>query len=775
MQPTTPARSANPLRTTGSRLLLIAALILACSALLQPTVMARATTGATLPSADPGQPGLLIALSSQCTTICYVDATSGSDANDGSSQATAVKTIQEAVNRVLPTGTVAVAAGTYSEQIDIDKPLTLAGAGEGSTTIQAPTTLASKFTVSGMNNRPVIYAHDAAEIIIQDLTVDGAGVGNANYRFMGIAFYNAGGAVSATTIAHIRNTPLDGTQHGVGLYALNDVSQARSITISDNTIFDYQKNGMSVIGAGLSATITGNTVTGAGPLGLGLPAQNGIQVSGGAVAPLISGNSVSGHFYTGPNWSAAGLLLYAPGSGAHAIRDNTLVGNQVGISANDATEVELIGNEIRDALVEGTESYGVFIYTLGAVSTAGSVSGNTISGQTYGLMVYDYYPATGGAPAVDAAFNRIVGNTVAGLSANVPTAAENNWWGCNAGPGAAGCDALESDPAGVVDADPWLVLSLEADPPALATGGAASLTASLTGNSDGQDTSDLGAVPDITPATFSATLGDVAPASATTTGGAATTTFTAGSSVGDATLTATVDNQSVSASVAVAHPASALAVAPAALSFSAWEGGTSPAASELTISNTAAGGPLAWSVSAPSYGQGATGWLSCAPGSGATLAPGASATVTCSATTGSLAAGSYSASFAVSSDTPGVTGSPQTVNVTLQVKPAPRISFSAAALTLTTGTGGQLSVRLDAAQAGDTLIVLVSSAPGVAGVPARITIPAGQLAASVPVQSLAVGGPATITAALPAALGGGEATASVTITPATIYMPLIVR
>ncbi len=61
---------------------------------------------------------------------------------------------------------------------------------------------------------------------IQDLIVDGAGKGNANYRFQGIGYHNAGGKVSGVEIKDVRDTPFSGSQHGVALYAYNEDARA---------------------------------------------------------------------------------------------------------------------------------------------------------------------------------------------------------------------------------------------------------------------------------------------------------------------------------------------------------------------------------------------------------------------------------------------------------------------------------------------------------------------------------------------------------------------
>jgi parallel beta helix pectate lyase-like protein len=138
-------------------------------------------------------------------------------------------------------------------------------------------------------------------------SVDGATVENSNYYGV-LVSDGASANVTNSTIAHIHDQPaLDGSQHGVGIaYRVNPATQlGGSGTASDDTVLDYQKDGILANGGGASATITGNTVTGIGPTSV--IAQNGIQVSRSATAS-VTGNSVSGNIYTqNPACAPAGV------------------------------------------------------------------------------------------------------------------------------------------------------------------------------------------------------------------------------------------------------------------------------------------------------------------------------------------------------------------------------------------------------------------------------------------------------------------------------------
>ena len=112
-------------------------------------------------------------------------------------------TVQEAVDAAAPGDTVDVAAGSYEEQVVIAKDLLLRGAGAGSTVLLSPVSLTAFFNSGSDDNYPVLYIHDATEQVA-GRTIDGAGRGNGNSRFMGVAFWNAGGSVAAAAITGVR-------------------------------------------------------------------------------------------------------------------------------------------------------------------------------------------------------------------------------------------------------------------------------------------------------------------------------------------------------------------------------------------------------------------------------------------------------------------------------------------------------------------------------------------------------------------------------------------
>lgn len=268
--------------------------------------------------------------------------------------------IQGGVDAASSGWTVNVAAGTYEEQVEINKSLNLLGQSMASTIIKSPVTLTKSFS-TGPNNFPIVYVHDAPGVMISNFTVDGFGRGNANYRFIGIAYRNAGGTVSECTIKDVRNSPIDGAQHGVGLYANANDGNARSFNANNNTIFGFQKNGTVFTGANLTVSANGNTITGAGAINF--IAQNGIQIYGAAGS--ASGNHVTGFSYTPASWTSTGMLIYNT-LGSVSVTGNTVSECQTGIYFINAQ-----GTIFQDTVTNTLAGMGTTPYWWGIVADPG--------------------------------------------------------------------------------------------------------------------------------------------------------------------------------------------------------------------------------------------------------------------------------------------------------------------------------------------------------------------------------------------------------------------
>jgi hypothetical protein len=484
------------------------------------------------PTASPSANGsveshaeALASLVTVAPDVVYVDDNWSTGVNpgddpDGSGPAVAYgydafATISEGVDSVSPGGTVHVADGTYVEQVVISRDVTLLGSGSN-TIVQAPNTVPVCFTTSA-DQHPIVCIKDGATATIDGFTIDGAGKGNANYRFVGIGFHNAGGTIQNTTIKDIRDTPFSGSQHGVAIYAYNEDGINRTINVWDNVLTGFQKNGMALNASNttpLDVDVQRNQVTGYGATTI--TAQNGIQVWADQGTGVVANNTITGIAYDNTNsatkWVASSILNFYADlqitkntvsqghvgvyniDGASQINDNDLTIEKVGVSAygiiatdpldavpsplgeeDSLAEVQLHSlnklqattlnitasdNEVQFSGADKTATYGIEADAgYGANNLAFTANGNEVSGFEVGIEIYQCSGGSCGSgvfTAVTANRNRLTGNTF-GIRSNVPspiTNGENNWWGSPCGPSGEGPGNGDAVST-YVDFSPW--------------------------------------------------------------------------------------------------------------------------------------------------------------------------------------------------------------------------------------------------------------------------------------------------------------------------------
>jgi hypothetical protein len=215
--------------------------------------------------------------------------------NDTSCASPGFATISAALAAVTTPGTVIkVCAGTYDEQLAITESVVLKSV--GSVTVVGPASPASDLTACDADggsqpNQDVVDICGPVTVRISGFTIEGGWPALVCYdSIYGVAVL--GGAtltMSRSKVENIGGDPAqDGCQGGVGIQAglalTGTTADPGKATLTNDVVESYQKNGITVDGAGSHATITGTTVTGAGPTTA--IAQNGIQVSDRATASI---------------------------------------------------------------------------------------------------------------------------------------------------------------------------------------------------------------------------------------------------------------------------------------------------------------------------------------------------------------------------------------------------------------------------------------------------------------------------------------------------------
>jgi len=426
-------------------------------------------------------------------------------------------TIQEAIDAASPGEIIEVAAGTYQERITIHAHLVglqLRGAQYG---VDARDRTGADESIIG-GDWAVVPETGGIWIRADDVVIDGFTI-EPHVDFWGMIRPSGAGITISNNI--IRRTigvfrterltvernwfvdPRAGTrEQGRGFYC----EGATDLTIIDNRFTDM---GYAAIVLGsphdyINTTITGNEIY--------QTQSYAITVAGSSQTNLKIENNIIEHaglqYPQSEYWKGRGAIHLHP-----VPHDNlSIQGNRLLYSVSGITFI---------------------LYTPTVADwTDVTIENNFIGYNYYGIYMTDYAGAVPGG--ISAHNNAISCNVWGAFTYGKPFDATNNWWGSNDGPGGAGPGSGDPVRASVIY-DPWLVLTLTADPPSVSPGGSSVITADVTTNSDGDDTG--ASIPDGTPILFATSSSSVDPELAFAADGVATTTYTAGTVPGTVSAT----------------------------------------------------------------------------------------------------------------------------------------------------------------------------------------------------------------------------------------------
>jgi hypothetical protein len=314
----------------------------------------------------------------------------GADTGNCSNAASPCETVTYAVSQSAAGDTINLAAGAYVEQVAITKSLTIIGAGQDDSTIQAP---AAPLALDGQGDTYVVAISGSSSTVVKmsKLTVagpgptgGGCGPGNTSMLDKGITvFQSATLNLSAAAVRNVYSKPNLGCQTGdaisIGSACFSCAADVGHATLAGVKISVYQKNGIAVRGVGSTLKMTKSTdVNNPSPQS----ATNGIEVVNGAVG-VVSGSTVTGNECNlatgcGPDpftqQSATGILLIQAGAGT-SFTGNTVRANDVGIYTDEGVTLShdnANNNRYAGIFVDATAAHGTFTFDTANSSKAGA-------------------------------------------------------------------------------------------------------------------------------------------------------------------------------------------------------------------------------------------------------------------------------------------------------------------------------------------------------------------------------------------------------------------
>jgi hypothetical protein len=273
-------------------------------------------------------------------------------------------TIQGAINASGPGDSIAVCPGTYTEtpRIPATKDgLTLYSTQPLQAVIKAP-------PVGPLPDKgDIVHVQGAHNVKILAFTITGPLPDTEfcqPFAKAGVRVGNDGSAtIAGNHITEIRSTSpaLRGCQNGIGVQVgrASEGNDTGHATVALNLIDKYQKNGMTIDGAGSSGDVLYNRVQGDGeqPLSsINVAAQNGIQFGRGATGEIRS-NSVFDNTYNNP------LLATSTGYLVFNLPGNVRVGDNLGERNDDNFVFENVQNLTVDENTanDATEDDGIYV------------------------------------------------------------------------------------------------------------------------------------------------------------------------------------------------------------------------------------------------------------------------------------------------------------------------------------------------------------------------------------------------------------------------------
>ncbi|MBX3053577.1 MAG: hypothetical protein KF753_19020 [Caldilineaceae bacterium] len=299
--------------------------------------------------------------------------------------------IQHGITAVAPGGIIAVLLGTYTENVNVNKSVTLNGANVGIN----PNT-GSRIGESILNGSVTVSS--------DDVTFDGFTVSNPSGT-AGVSFSSVGGA-------KVRNSIFN----GIGTGNANGSAQAIYISTNNSSVSNFMISDNKIMNVGNTGMLH-NGNAGSSAKGIYVGNSGG---TGDISNVTITGNNISGIYAATVPWVSGG----GGGAGAYGVLINHIASN-----------AKIVNNTISQ--LEALWAHGI---GLEANTPIAVVQGNDISNLTDHKSPSDaiavFFESNTSASTAIVQFNTFnsVAVGVAAVASSTPIKATNNFWGANSGP-----------------------------------------------------------------------------------------------------------------------------------------------------------------------------------------------------------------------------------------------------------------------------------------------------------------------------------------------------